>query len=421
MQENFLHTVWRYSLYRPEQLQTTEGEPVTILNKGTYNTNSGPDFLEAKIKVGDTTLVGHVELHVKSSDWGKHAHDGDDAYNNVILHVVYEDDGGRTASNIPVLCIKQNIPESVLAQYHRLIQNNDKLPCAASLGKVRDITKESWLSRLLAERWEQKLAGWQDVLDSSQGDWRTLLYQRLAANFGFKVNADAFHQLALSLPLNILAKHGNNLLQIEALLFGQAGMLYNEFTDAYPKTLQKEYQFLQKKYNLQPIKVVQWKFMRMRPANFPTIRIAQFAALIYNSVHLFSQIIEKSKSKEIEALFDVAASDYWDNHYRFDEESKAKCKKKLGASSIQNIIINTVAPIKFLYASQQTTEKLQDEALTLIDHMPAENNRIIDIWDAHQWSPVNAAQSQAQIQLYNNYCAQKRCTDCAIGLSVLKL
>lgn len=420
MQESFLHAVWRYSLYRPEGLSTTEGQPVTIIQSGTYNTNAGPDFLEAKVKVGSTTLVGHIELHVKSSDWRKHEHDGDAAYNNVILHVVYEDDAKDATTHIPTLCIKQSIPDSVLGQYHRLIQNNDKLPCAASLSDVRDITKESWLSRMLAERWEQKLAGWQDVLEDSQGDWRELLYQRLATNFGFKVNADAFQELARSLPLNILAKHGNNLLQIEALLFGQSGMLDDTFEDEYPKSLKKEYNFLKKKYRLTPLESTRWKFMRMRPANFPTVRIAQFAALIFSSVHLFSQIIEKSDTKEVAALFDVAASEYWDNHYRFDEESKVKRKKKLGESSVQNIIINTVAPIKFLYASQQAADKLKDDALTLIDNLPAEQNRIIDIWDAHNWKPVNAAQSQAQIQLYNNYCINKRCTECAIGLSILK-
>ena len=420
MQEKFLHAVWRYAIFRPEALFTTSGEPITIISQGVYNTDAGPDFTEAKIKVGNTTLVGHVEMHVNSSDWSKHKHDSDDAYKNVILHVVYKDDGGETAQSIPTLCISPHIPEQVLEQYHGLIQSNNKLPCAAHIDDVKSIVKEGWLSRLLAERWEQKLCDWDNLLKSSNGDWRSLLYWRMAANFGFKVNAEPFLSLAQSISLNTLAKHGNNLHQIEALLFGQAGMLASTFNDDYPNRLKTEYLFLQKKYKLQPIALVQWKYMRMRPANFPTIRIAQFAALVHKSIHLLSQIVEKSNAKELIPLFEVEASLYWDNHYRFDELSKVTSKKKLGESSIYNIIINTIAPIKFLYAAQQTTEQKQEEALTLMDDIPSEKNHIIEVWAAHRWQPINASQSQAQIQLYNNYCKQKRCTECSIGISVIK-
>ena len=420
MQERILHTIWQYSLYNTADLKTTDGEPVTIVHTGRYNTNAGPDFLEAKIKVGETTLAGHVEIHVNSSDWLKHGHQNDDAYKNVILHVVYENDATDVPEHTPVLCIADYIKDGVLQQYEYLSYAKTNLPCAKHLADVKDIVKYSWLTRLLAERWEEKLSGWKEDLDASAGDWSSLLYWRLAANFGFKVNAEAFLMLAKSLPLKVLAKHRENLLQVEALLFGQAGMLGDDMEGVYPNALKTEYEYLKKKYQLTPIAAHSWKFMRMRPANFPTIRIAQFAALIHQSVHLFATIIEKSSTKEILPLFEVVASDYWKSHYRFGEPSGKDQVKKLGKSSIQNIIINTVAPIKFLYAKHQGTDAQQEVALKLLDELPSEKNHIIDIWDEHNWSPQNASQSQAQIQLYNNYCRHKKCLDCAIGVSIVK-
>lgn len=419
MQERLLHTIWQYSLYQSSELKTTDGESVTVIHPGRYNTNAGPDFLEAKIKVGDTTLAGHVEMHVKSSDWDKHGHEKDKAYKNIILHVVYENDTQSGPENTPTLCIADYINQDIITRYDYLSYSKNTLPCNKQLAGVKDIVKYSWLTRLLAERWEEKLGTWQELLDESKGDWSTLLYWRLAANFGFKVNAEAFLMLAKSLPINILAKHRENLLQTEALLFGQAGLLEEDTTDVYPAALKTEYEYLRKKYKLTPIPASMWKYMRMRPANFPTIRIAQFAALIHQSVHLFSVIIEKSTVNEILPLFDITASKYWETQYRFGEPGDNDSKKKLGKASVQNIIINTIAPIKFLYASQQATEAEQERALKLLDELPAERNHIIDIF-ADDWKAENASQSQAQIQLYNNYCSKKRCLDCAIGLSIIK-
>ncbi|MBW7912433.1 MAG: DUF2851 family protein [Taibaiella sp.] len=420
MQERLLHTIWQHSLYHPTGLQTIAGERITVLHPGRYNTDAGPDFLEAKIKVGDTTLAGHIEIHVRSSDWDKHGHQTDEAYKNVVLHIVHEHDADTGPANTPVLCIAPYIAQGIIGKYEYLAYTKQELPCANHLPQVKDIIKYSWLTRLLAERWEDKLGTWQELLDESAGDWSSLLYWRLAANFGFKVNADAFLALARSLPLNILAKHRENLLQVEALLFGQAGMLEGEMDGVYPNALKTEYNYLRKKYKLTPIPMHSWKYMRLRPANFPTIRIAQFAALVHQSVHLFSVIIEKSTVKEIMPLFDVRAGHYWETHYSFGEASEQDAKKKLGKSSIQNIIINTIAPIKFLYASRQSTEAEQEKALKLLDELPAESNHIISIWNENQWTPENASQSQAQIQLYNNYCSKKRCLDCAIGLSIIK-
>ncbi|HEY1031368.1 MAG TPA: DUF2851 family protein [Flavipsychrobacter sp.] len=419
MNENLLQFIWQYSLYQPAGLITVDGQPVTVVHPGMRNTHAGPDFLEAKVRVGDTLLAGHVELHVNGSDWHRHGHQHDDAYGNVILHVVYNDDDTIGLLNIPVLELAKAIPAHVLTKYDNLMQASYSIPCASQLSSVSAITKESWLSRLLAERWEDKQSGWQSLLDDSKGDWRNVLYWHMAANFGFKVNADAFLQLARSIPLNVFTK-GGSLLQVEAILFGQAGMLDADFTDDYPNQLKQEYNYLRQKYKLEPMPAHLWKFLRMRPANFPTIRVAQFAALIHKSFHLFSQITETHTVKEIVPLLDVTASSYWDDHYRFDEPSEVNSPKHLGKSSIQNIIINTIAPVQFLYASLQGTNAQQERALQWLDTIPAERNNIISIWEDCGWKPVNAGQSQALIQLYNNYCTGKKCLSCAIGLKLLK-
>jgi hypothetical protein len=419
MQEKLLQFIWRYSLYNPTQLTTTNGEPVTVVHPGMYNTNAGPDFLEAKIRVGDTLLVGHTELHINSSDWVKHKHDNDAAYNNVVLHVVYKHDADAGPKNTAVLELAQHIPADVLKKYETLMQSKTDVPCASQLQKVRDITKESLLSRMLAERWEEKQTVWLDLLEKSAGDWRNVLYWRMAANFGFKVNAETFLALAQSIPHNVFAK-GASLLQTEAILFGQAGMLNYTFKDEYPNQLKEEYAFLKQKYKLNPLQAHQWKFLRLRPANFPTIRIAQFAALVHKSFHLFSQIVETHTVKEVLPLLEVTASPYWDNHYKFDEEADVISKKHLGKASVHNIIINTIAPIQFLYAQAHGTTKDQERALQLLDTIPAEKNAITTMWQDYQWKPANAGHSQAMIQLYNNYCTKKRCLECSVGLALLK-
>jgi Protein of unknown function (DUF2851) len=420
MNEALFQFIWQYSLYLPAGLHTTAGEPVTVLQCGRLNRDAGPDFTDGRVKIGTTTLAGNIELHIKSSDWLKHGHSSDARYKNLALHVVYEDDVPGVAGNVPVLELKGHIPAHIMAHYKDLMQTVRKLPCAGMHEQVRAITKEAWLSRLLAERWEQKLADWNVMLENSMEDWRNLLYWRMAANFGFKTNAVPFLMLAQSLPLNVPTKHKDNLLQVEALYFGQAGMLDGDFKDDYPRELQREYDYLKKKYKLRPIDPALWKFLRMRPANFPTIRIAQFAALVHSSLHLFSKFIETHSVKEIEPLLEVQASSYWDTHYQFDGAPVAPSEKALGRSSVLNIIINTIAPIQFLYAARQDTDKLQEQALQLLEAVPAEKNNITRVWDEHGWPAANAAQSQALLQLYNHYCSAKRCLECSIGLNIIK-
>ncbi len=420
MNEALFQFIWQNNLYLVTDLFTTNGEPITIIYSGKLNKNAGPDFLEARIKIGTTILIGNIELHLKSTDWVRHGHDNDSSYKNLILHVVYENDQQGVTPNTPVLEMKNHIPKHVTEQYDILLQPGKKLPCAGLHNGVKYITKENWMGRLLAERWEQKLSDWEVNLQNTTDDWRNLLYWRLAANFGFKTNATPFMMLAQSLPINITAKHHDNLMQIEALYFGQAGMLDATWEDEYPNELQKEYNYLRKKYKLTPIPVYLWKFLRMRPANFPTIRIAQFAALIHKSVHLFSKVIETQSVRDIEPLLDVTAGSYWDNHFKFDEPHKNPAPKPLGKLSIQNIVINTVAPIQFLYATRQGSPEMREHALQLLETIAPEKNNISEIWEANGWHAVNGAQSQALLQLYNNYCSNKRCLECSIGLGILK-
>ncbi|WP_345082058.1 DUF2851 family protein [Nemorincola caseinilytica] len=420
MNEALLLFIWQHSLYDTVALRTAAGEPLTVIAPGRVNTNAGPDLSDAKIKVGDTILVGNVELHVRTSDWYKHGHQHDAAYRSLALHVVYEHDAPAIGGNIPTLELKDHIPAGMIARYSGLMTGPGKLPCGTQHSIVRDITKEGWMSRLLAERWEQKLAEWDVMLSDSADDWRNLLYWRMAANFGFKTNATPFLMLARSLPLNVATRHKDDLMQLEALFFGQAGMLDGDFTDDHPRTLQREYEYLRKKYKLHPIPAELWKFMRMRPVNFPSVRIAQFAALVHRSVHLFSQVIESHTVADIRTLLDVKAGEYWDTHYRFDVPQDKPSVKTLGKTSVENIIINTIAPIQFLYAARQGTAALQERSLQLLESVPAEQNHITALWEENNWTVQNAAGSQALIQLYNNYCSRKRCLDCTIGLGIMR-
>lgn len=419
MQEALLQFIWQYNLYRPGKLRSRQGDAVEVQHPGTRNTDAGPDFSMARIRVGDTLLVGNVELHVRSSDWARHRHDEDPAYNHVILHVVFQDDGGFNQKNIPLLELRDHIPDYVLERYSQLLQTTAPLPCANALPGIKEITKAAWLSRMLVERWEEKLALWDTELQQASGDWHTLLWWRLAANFGFKINAEPFLMLAQSLPLRTLLRQ-TTLLQIEALLFGQAGFLQGNFLDEYPKQLQQEYGYFRHKYELQPMKPSLWKFLRLRPANFPGIRIAQLAALVHQSPALFNELGSNKGMKELVQGLRVQASSYWDTHYRFDEAPTRKSSKVLGADAAQNLLINTLAPIRFLYAHTQGKPSDAERALQLLERLPSEDNRITRIWSEHGWQPEHAGESQSLIQLYNRYCSSKRCLECAIGLSIIR-
>lgn len=419
--EDLLQFIWQYALYRPDALTTTEGEQVTVVSPGIRNRDAGPDFSAARIRLNQTLFAGNVELHLKSSDWLRHGHQHDPAYDRLVLHVVYEHDTGPELPNhIPVLQLKDHIPDYVLAQYTSLLQTPAALPCQHRLHEIPEVIRESWLNRMLAERWEEKLGDWQLQLAQAGNDWRTLFYWRLAAAFGLNVNAQPFLMLAQSLALTLLAKHHHNLFQLEALLFGQAGMLTGDFTDDYPTRLQQEYRFLAQKYRLQSIPAALWKFMRMRPANFPTIRIAQLAALIHQSETLMAAMMQTGSYKALELQLSVKASAYWDGHFRFDTPTAVNSKKQLGEAAIQYLIINAIAPMQFLYHGEQGNLTAQEAALQLLESIPAEKNSRLTPWVEAGWQAGHAGHSQALIQLFTNYCSSKRCLECAVGLHLIR-
>ena len=423
--EDFLHYVWKFRLFERAALQTVEADELELYSVGLHNTDSGPDFHNARIRVGDTTWAGNVEIHINSSDWQKHNHMGDDAYNNVILHVVYRDDtpvilpDGR---RIPTIELKDRIPEDLYARYHKLIYGERSIiPCEASIGKLDDFTLRTWFTRVLIERLEKKSTAVITALNVNRGDWEETFYQFLAANFGFKTNALPFELLARSLPQNILAKNKHNTLQIEALIFGQAGMLEDDFKDAYPQQLKQEYIFLRKKYSLTPVEKHLWKFMRLRPQNFPTIRLAQFAALIVNANHLFSKVLDIRDVKAFPALFEgIKINDYWDDRYRFDKLSKPS-PKNLGAASINILLLNTLAVFLFSYGKHHQQQFYIDRSLKLLESLPGEQNQIIADFNSLGIKAGTAFESQALLELKNYYCNYKKCLQCSVGNKILKL
>lgn len=416
MTERLLQFIWQFQYFNKSELVTDGGESVRVIFPGQYNTNQGPDFSDAKIRIDHTTWAGSVELHIKTSDWNKHNHQDDTNYTNVILHVVWEDDG--VSMNVPVVELKERVSKILLQRYEELMNSPAFIPCEKTIATVPDITWKSWKDRLLAERLIRKAETVDICLKQNNYHWEETFWWLLARNFGMKVNADAFEAVARSISVNILAKHKSWIQQLEALLLGQSGLLEKEFAGDYPKLLQREYKLLKEKYKLrsihQPV-----HFLRMRPGNFPTIRLAQLASLITGSAHLFSTIKEAKTVKEISQQFDVTANDYWHYHYRFDETSLFR-KKNLGTAMVDNVIINTVAPVLFAYGTYHDENKYKEKALKWLEQTAAENNSITNGFQQLGIENKNAFDSQALIELKNEYCNKKRCLDCGVGNSILK-
>lgn len=415
--EKLLQYIWQFQYFNKSELQTTAGERLQIIFPGKLNSDQGPDFSNAQIKIDNTTLVGSIELHLKASQWNEHGHGSDSNYKNVILHVVFEND--LPPSFVPVLELQPRISNLLLDKYSALMDSSNFIPCANSVSEVKEITWLSWKERLLAERLTRKSAIVFKFLEENNAHWEESFWWMLARNFGMKVNSEAFELMARSIPVNILAKHKNQIHQLEALLFGQAGLLEQNFIEDYPKLLQREYRFLKKKYVLKPIHY-KVHFLRMRPGNFPTIRLSQLAALIQNSAHLFSKILEIENVSEIKKLFDVTANDYWHYHYRFDESSPFK-KKTIGKDMIGNVLINTIIPILFAYGLYHKEEKFKNKAILWLEEISAEVNSITKGFTNLNLPNKSAFDSQAFIELKTQYCDHKHCLQCAIGNSLLKL
>lgn len=421
--EDFLHYIWKYRLFRQQILTTTAGLQVEIINTGIHNHNAGPDFENSRIRIGDTIWAGNTEIHLRSSDWERHKHHSDRAYNNVILHVVYICDTEvfrENGSSVQQLCIKNLIPETVIENYEQLMAGLNWIPCEKQIHLIDPFHIKSWLSRVLIERLQHKSESLKDILKEYKGSWNEGFYVMLARNFGFKTNALPFEMLARSLPQQTLSKHKNNALQIEALVFGQAGFLEQKFTDHYPLQLKREYVFLKKKYSLQPVDHFTWKYMRLRPTNFPGVRLAQFAALIFKSNHLFSRILELKSAADISNMFaDLPMNSYWNTHYRFDIISEESVKQ-IGNQSINNILINTVAVSLFAFGRHTAQQIFVDRAIELLENIPAESNNVINRFNQIGFKPENADHTQALIQLKQAYCDPKKCLHCGIGIKLLK-
>lgn len=420
--EDFLHYIWTYKLFNTKELKTVQNENVTIIKSGQHNTDAGPDFFNAQIKLDKTLWAGNVEIHIHSSDWDKHHHEKDNAYNNVILHVVYQHDKEITNSNghaIPTLELKNLIDLKLVSNYQQLISSKNWIPCSNQIATVDTFVLNNWMERLVFERLERKSLEITQTLLLNKNDWEETFYQVLFKYFGLKINSTPFLLLAKSTSLKVIEKH-KTIFSVEALLFGQAGFLDENIDDEYYKRLKKEYQFIISKFSLSPMDKSLWKFLRLRPANFPTIRIAQLANLLAHEPRLFSKILAVNSLKELNKMFELCASKYWDNHYQFGVEQLKNMEKRTGKLMIESLIINVVVPILFVYATTTQNEELKNKAIQFLEQLNAENNSIIDNFEFYGVEAKSALQSQALIELKTMYCSQKKCLTCSVGNNLIK-
>ncbi len=421
MTEEFLHYVWQFRLYDPD-LRLVSGEPITVLHPGEHNTDSGPDFFNARIRIGDTIWAGNVEVHINASDWQRHQHQLDRAYDNVIMHVVFRNDQDifrPDGTALPTLEMEGRINQNAWKLYLQFMASRLWIPCESIIAWVDEFTRSSWFDRLLVERLEQKAAQVEHVLGLSGNDWNHAFYRLLARNMGFKLNNEAFEILAVSLPYAYLQKHANDLFQLEAMIFGQAGLLQAEFSDEYPQLLQKEYRFLQKKFSLTPVDGHVWRFMRLHPGNFPTLRLSQFAAIIHYTQGLLMNILETSEMEQYSGLFDVEASPYWQTHYLFDKPTPFR-RKRLGDIAVKLLIINLVVPFLFVYGKRTGDNSFTERSIEILETLEGEENAITKHWKTLGIKNSTAARSQALLELKNNYCNNKKCLSCRIGIELLK-
>ncbi|MFD2915425.1 DUF2851 family protein [Psychroserpens luteus] len=417
MQEDFLHYLWLHKKLDVLHLKTTQHERLEIVNVGTHNHNSGPDFFNGQIRIADQLWAGNIEIHIKSSDWFVHGHEQDAAYDNVILHVVYEHDTDifrSDNSTIPTLELKNFIDSALMDNYHKLFSSKKKwINCEQDFPEVDEFTLKNWQERLYFERLERKQHTIEDLLKTSKNDWEAVLFKLLAKNFGLKVNGTAFASIANSVDFSIVRKTSSKLEQLEALLFGQAGLLEKESSNSYYETLQKEYKFLKQKFQLESQGVIDVQFFRLRPPNFPTIRLSQLANLYHKEQQLFSKVISAENLKDIYTLFEVSTSPFWNTHYTFDKESK-QSSKKVTKAFVDLLLINTILPIKFCYA-KQNGEAIDETILEIINAIASEKNSIVDGFTQLKHKPKSALESQAFIQLKTEYCDKNKCLQCAVG------
>ena len=422
MTEAFLQYVWQHQLLEGP-LVTTDGLPVTVLRPGMLNRDAGPDFFNARVRIGDTDWAGNVEVHVRASEWNQHRHSTNPAYDNVVLHVVYHNDAALTLQNchqLPTIELSHNIPDVIWNNYETLMDPPEPMavPCSEHLADIPSFYISSALERLVLERLERKCDVVRRLLDESRGNWEQCCYWMLARYFGGKANALPFELTAKATDLNLLARWRDNPQRIEALLMGQAGLLEGYFDDDYPRQLQTDYQALRQAARLTPVAGYLWKFFRLRPYSFPTLRLSQFAQLVCQSHSLFSRLLETPDATEIQRFFDVTASPYWDHHFQFDKPSPGK-PKQLGGAFVDVLIINAWVPLLFEYGNQCGNQDYKDQAVAILQQLRPENNRFIRQWKTAGITAAHAADSQALLQLSNEYCSRHDCLHCQIGYKII--
>ena len=418
--EQLLHYVWKHKIFPLKELKTTTGQQVEVIDTGLANTDAGPDFFNAKLKLDGVLWIGNIEIHERSSDWFKHGHHADAGYNSVILHIASEIDTEISRSNgeripqIQLIC-----PEAVRTNYKELLETDSYPPCYRIIPSLPPFTAHSWMTALQMERFEQKATLLNERLKRCQGNWEDAFFITLARNFGFGLNGDAFETWAHRLPFRAVDKHRNDLFQIEAIFFGQAGILEDSDGDGYYLRLKKEYTYLQHKFGLIPMDASLWRFLRLRPANFPHIRIAQLACLYHRAYGLLSRIMETETLQGVRDILKGGTSEYWLTHYTFGGSSPSR-PKTLSNTSLDLLIINTVVTFLYAYGLHKGNRVLCARAGSFMEELKAENNYITRMWEQCGMKASNAADSQALIQLKKEYCDKKKCLYCRIGYEYLK-
>lgn len=419
--EKLMQYVWKHRLWRSEDMVTNTGKKVRVVDPGLLNTDAGPDFFNAKIEIDGHMWVGNVEMHYRATDWKRHRHDSDKAYDSVILHVVAKDDAPVRRTNgelIPQLVLE--VSPQFNADYASLVGATIEVPCATKIKQVPHLTIVEWVEGLAFERLHGKVERIHQLLDSFNGSWEDVCYVTLARNFGFGINNDAFERLARRTPLRLLGKHSDSVLQIEALLFGQAGMLdaQKPGMDSYYNQLCTEYAFLSNKFQLTPMEKESWKLFRIRPQNFPYRRIAMLAQYIEGGFRMMNRILEAEGEKEMRALFEVELSGYWTKHYTFGKPNE-RATATLSRSSIDIILINTVAPLLYAYGELTGNYEMTEKAIKLLEDLRAESNSIVSHFVAYGIDCPDALTSQALVQLKREYCDARKCIYCKIGHHLL--
>ena len=420
MKEEFLHFIFKKRLWLDYPIVLSDGRYAEVLDVGSHNHDSGPDFFNAKVKIGDEVWVGNVEIHINSSDWYKHGHQNDKAYGNVILHVVFNNDKTvflPSGEEIPVW--EMNFPHVLFNKFEEIYASDNEIPCSDYRDLIQKEMFNIWIEKMGVERLQNKSEFITALLEKSSNDWEHAFYISLARSFGVGINADAFEMLALSIPLKLLRKYSSNLFQLEALLFGQSGLILDAKLDDYVMRLSTEYEFLRKKHGLNPINPLIWRFSKMRPANQPYLKIAQFASLMMSFEGLFSKVVVKADANDIKSIIKINVSDYWKKHYSFGKIVE-KTMSGFGAEAVNTLVINTIAPFIFVYQKHNSQNIDNLVEYSFLSNLKPENNREVRAWRLFGVKPQNAFESQALYDLKKEYCNKKECLRCNIGQSIMQ-